>query len=115
MRLATAALAVFDGKPRTIVSPQFVDFTAPAPGGASAAPAPRRDYSSNDRSARGRLIVLLIDQGNIRMPKETHVSVDVLDSAGKPAASSPATVISSADGVRHIVRASIDASSRVSR
>ncbi len=63
-----------DGKPRAIVSAQFVGFNEPSAGESRAvAPAAPRDYSANDRTARGRLIVLLVDQGNIRMGAERSV------------------------------------------
>jgi VWFA-related protein len=54
----------FDGRPRRVLSAQWV----PAAGtgaGAAAAPALPDGYVSNEQSAGGRLIVLVIDQPNI--------------------------------------------------
>jgi VWFA-related protein len=50
-----------DGRPRKIASAQFVSVTAPA-----IAPEPLpADYSSNVGAASGRLIVIVVDRGNI--------------------------------------------------
>jgi VWFA-related protein len=57
-----------DGKPRTILSAQFVaavaESTAPA---ASARPS---DYATNEPTAPGRLIAIVVDQDNIRQGGE---------------------------------------------
>ena len=64
-----------DGKPRAIVSAEYVGFEdgkAGSPG--AAAPAkPRGDFDTNRRTVRGRLVVLLVDRGNIRMGAERSV------------------------------------------
>jgi len=67
-----------DGKPRAIVSAQFIgEPESPAAGAAAAptSPAVEPDVSSNAGRAgvRGRLIVLLVDEGNIRMGAEKSV------------------------------------------
>src|SRR5204862_2342513 len=63
-----------DGKPRPIVSAQFVGFEDGAPGALAAAPpAPRGEFNTNHHSIRGRLVVLLVDRGNIRMGAERSV------------------------------------------
>ena len=50
-----------DGRPRKIASAQFVSVTAPA----IAPEPPPADYSSNVGAAVGRLIVIVVDRGNI--------------------------------------------------
>jgi VWFA-related protein len=50
-----------DGRPRKIASAQFVSVTAPA----IAPEPPPADYSTNANAAAGRLIVIIIDRGNI--------------------------------------------------
>lgn len=49
-----------DGEPRPIVSAQFVQQSA------ASGPPPSTQYSTNEGSAGGRLIMLIVDQGNIR-------------------------------------------------
>ncbi|HEV3139083.1 MAG TPA: VWA domain-containing protein, partial [Vicinamibacterales bacterium] len=68
-----------DGKPRTIVSAQFVGVSDSSSvqfrPGTTAPPPARSGVSSNSNrgGARPRLIVLLVDQGNIRMGAERSV------------------------------------------
>jgi VWFA-related protein len=62
-----------DGKPRTIVSAQFVSYSSAATSATTAASAPSRDYATNVQATPGRLIALVIDQGNIRMGGERSV------------------------------------------
>ena len=64
-----------DGKPRPIVSVQYLGFEGTQAGTPSvAAPAsPRGDFNTNHRTVRGRLVVLLVDRGNIRMGAERSV------------------------------------------
>jgi len=50
-----------DGKPRRIASAQFIAVTR----GGERAPVEPKDYSSNPASEGARLIMLVIDQGNI--------------------------------------------------
>ena len=50
-----------DGKPRRIATAQFIAVTR----GGEPAPVEPKDYSSNPASAGARLVMLLIDQGNI--------------------------------------------------
>lgn len=57
---AAAFTLAVDGKPRRIVSAEFVRVTPP-----SAVPPPSTYYSSNENAGAGRLIALVIDQGNI--------------------------------------------------
>src|SRR5882724_2680803 len=52
-----------DGRPRRILFSQFISLASTAPPGAAA---PHRDYTTNTQKSPGRLIVLAIDQGNIR-------------------------------------------------
>ena len=59
-----------DGKPRTIVSAQFMSYASAA--GSIAAP-PHRDYATNRQTMPGRLIALVVDQGNIRFGNERSV------------------------------------------
>jgi len=60
-----------DGKPRAIVSAQYAGFDDPsAPSSTPAAPKPPADFNTNHRSVRGRLVVLLVDRGNIRLGAE---------------------------------------------
>ncbi len=73
-----------DGRPRRVVSAQFI--ARPAPGSLPAhAAAP--DYSSNDRTAAGRLVVIAVDQRHIRRLEGTAALraaaafVDALDPA----------------------------------
>jgi len=49
-----------DGEPRRIVSAQFVQQSA------ASGPPPSTQYSTNEGSEGGRLIMLVVDQGNIR-------------------------------------------------
>jgi VWFA-related protein len=56
---ATAFSLAVDGRPRRIVSAEFVRMT-PAP-----APPPSTYFSTNENARAGRLIALVIDQGNI--------------------------------------------------
>jgi VWFA-related protein len=56
---ASFTLAV-DGKPRRIATAEFVQFAA-----SSASSAPSTYFSSNENASSGRLIALVIDQGNI--------------------------------------------------
>ena len=61
--LAAADFVVtVDGRPRRVVSAQFVATAPPAVAASSLAPA---HYSSNVSAARGRLLALIVDQGNI--------------------------------------------------
>jgi len=50
-----------DGKPRRIASAQFITMTR----GGERTPVEPKDYSSNPASAGARLIMLVVDQGNI--------------------------------------------------
>ena len=62
-----------DGRPRKIVSAQFIS-TAAAIEAKAAADANRRpDFSSNEQPTPGRLIALVVDQGNIRQGGERSV------------------------------------------
>ncbi|HYM23167.1 MAG TPA: VWA domain-containing protein [Vicinamibacterales bacterium] len=62
-----------DGKARAIVSAQFVSFSDEAAAGIPPAAPDPREFSSNENHARGRLMVLLVDQGNIRLGEERSV------------------------------------------
>jgi VWFA-related protein len=62
-----------DGKPRAIVSAQFVGFDDESPAESAPAAAPRGGFNTNHRTVRGRLVVLLVDRGNIRMGAERSV------------------------------------------
>src|SRR5262249_20770607 len=66
-----------DGKPRAIVSVQYVGFMDAAPGAtpstASPGAKPPGDFNTNHRAVRGRLVVLLVDRGNIPMGAERSV------------------------------------------
>ncbi len=55
-----------DGAPRSIVSVQFVEFGG-ASGASGGAPAASSSlYATNEEAGRGRLLVFVVDQGNIR-------------------------------------------------
>ncbi|HEV3140280.1 MAG TPA: hypothetical protein VGY57_07185, partial [Vicinamibacterales bacterium] len=45
------------------------------------------------------------------LPADTRVSLEIVDASAQRAASVPATLVSSADGARHIARATVDGSS----
>jgi VWFA-related protein len=64
-----------DGRPRKIASAQFVSVTAPA----IVPEPPPADYSTNVGAAAGRLIVIVVDRGNIAPVR----SKDVLAAAAK--------------------------------
>src|SRR3954447_24418783 len=51
-----------DGRPRKIVSAQFISVTAPA---GAAAEAPATDYTTNVGTTGGRLIAMVVDRGSI--------------------------------------------------
>src|SRR5439155_10811986 len=53
-----------DGAQRRVVSAEWIPLSAPEP--AAAAPPPPDGYSTNDSATGGRLIVLAVDQPNIR-------------------------------------------------
>jgi VWFA-related protein len=53
-----------DGTPRRVVTAEWISLSAPP--GDTAAPAPPDGYSTNESSTGGRLIVMAIDQPNIR-------------------------------------------------
>jgi VWFA-related protein len=60
-----------DGRPRTIVSAQFIAAAVePKPSGDAGR---RPDFSTNERAAPGRLIALVVDQGNIHPGAERSV------------------------------------------
>lgn len=52
-----------DGQPRTLVSVEYISYTVPD--GPKPGPAPAH-YSSNENTPLGRLILLVVDQANIR-------------------------------------------------
>jgi VWFA-related protein len=51
-----------DGRPRTVASVEFVSFTRPS----EPAPPPPEDFSTNTTAIGGRLIMIVIDAGNIQ-------------------------------------------------
>jgi VWFA-related protein len=53
-----------DGRPRAITTVQFVDQTPPPPDAGKARPQPL--YSTNESRGTGRLVAIVVDQGNIR-------------------------------------------------
>ena len=53
-----------DGAQRRVVSAEWIPLSAPEP--AAAAPPPPDGYSTNDSATGGRLIIIAVDQPNIR-------------------------------------------------
>ena len=65
--LSTADFQVrVDGDARRVVSAEWVPLDTPATASAAAAPPPPAGYSSNDNATGGRLILIVVDELNIR-------------------------------------------------
>lgn len=62
-----------DGRARRIVSAQFISTAKPFDAKASTPASSALDYSTNEQPAPGRLIALVVDQGNIRQGGERSV------------------------------------------
>jgi len=54
------------GKPRRVVSVEFIEQTGEAPPEAPPSPAPTH-FSTNERLVRGRLVLIAVDENNIRV------------------------------------------------
>jgi len=61
-----------DGAARPIVSADFVSMASEEPAEATPPPAPDRLVSTNEGIHRGRMVVLVVDQGNIRPAAGRH-------------------------------------------
>lgn len=66
-----------DGKPRAVVSAQFVGASDASEKTTPAAPRSLPDFSTNDLSATGRIVLLVVDRTNIRQGEGRHAMAGV--------------------------------------